>query len=152
MKAVQLRSTVTISHYRASSNRENATEPKKPRRIRNGGERISSISANRNQDQMLLKLFSEGTSLQSNLIVSRDIHCRLTALEPHLEMALGPTTSPRCVSPIMTAGQVPKTFFLPLHFIISQIEELLLTVTDKRQNVRRLQVLPDIRCSAMKFM
>ena len=60
-------------------------------------------------------------------------------------MALGPTTSPRCVSHIMTAGQVPKTFFfLFLDFIISQIEELLLTVTDKRQNVRRLQVLPDL--------
>ena len=144
MKAVHLRSTVTLSYCRASSNRENATEPKKPRRIRNGGERISSISANRNQDQMLLKLFSEGTLLQSNLTASRvnqDIHCRLTALEPHLEMALGPTTSPRCVSHITTAGQVPKRLFLSLDFIISQIEELLLTVTDKRQNVRRLQVL-----------
>ena len=36
------------------------------------------------------------------------------------------------------------SFFLCLDLIISQIEELLLTVTDKRQNVRRLQVLPDL--------
>ena len=65
--------------------------------------RWANIFHNRepNQDQMLLELYSEGTLLQSNLTASRasqDIHCRLTALEPHLEMALGPITSPRCVS------------------------------------------------------
>ena len=44
-----------------------------------------------------------------------------------------------------------RLLLLFLDCITSQIEELLLTVTDKRQNVRRLQVLPDIQCSAMKL-